>query len=256
MTEPDAGSDLAAMRTTAVRNGDEYVINGQKTFISNGINSDVVVVAVKTDTKGNPHKSMSLICVEKGTPGFSKDRKLNKMGLHSQDTAELVFDDCRVPVANLLGEEGKGFYYLMKKLEPERLLAAVMCQASAEAMLDVTIKYCKERNIFGKPVSSFQHNSFKLVDMATEIELGRAFIDDLIVDYLAGVDITKRVSMAKAWTPEMANRVAYQCVQLYGGYGYMEEYLICRMARDIRGVPLFAGTTEVMKVIVAKMMGL
>ncbi len=255
MTEPDTGSDLAAVRATAVREGDEYIINGQKTFISTGIHCDLVIVVVKTDTKAGT-KGISLICVEDGTPGFTKGRNLKKMGFHSQDTAELIFEDCAVPVSNLLGEEGKGFYYLMQKLQGERLVASIMAQSMAEAMLDMTVTYCKERMIFGKPVSSFQHNTFKIVEMATEIELGRTFIDSLIGDYIAGKDIVQRVSMAKAWIPEMANRVAYHCVQLHGGYGYMEEYPICRFARDVRVIPIFAGTTEVMKVIVGRMMGL
>jgi acyl-CoA dehydrogenase len=256
ITEPGTGSDVASIRTTAVRDGNEYVINGQKTFISNGIHSDLVIVAAKTDTKVGSHKGVSLICVEKETTGFSRGRKLKKMGMHGQDTAELSFEDCRVPVSHLLGEEGKGFYYIMQKFQPERLIAALMAQAAAEAMLDMTIKYCKERHVFGKPISSFQHNSFKLVEMATEIELGRTFINDLIADFAAGVDITKKATMAKAWIPEMANRVAYQCVQLHGGYGYMEEYPICRMTRDVRPMAIFAGTTEVMKIIVGRMMGL
>jgi acyl-CoA dehydrogenase len=177
------------------------------------------------------------------------------MGWHSQDTAELFFEDCRVPVSNLLGEEGKGFYYLMQKLQQERLISSLMAQSMAEAMLDMTVKYCKERTIFGSPVGSFQHNTFKIVEMATEIQLGRTFVDSLIADHLAGKEITKKVSMAKAWIPEMANRVAYHCVQLHGGYGYMEEYPICRFARDARVIAIFAGTTEVMKVIVGRMMG-
>ena len=257
MTEPGTGSDLAAIRTIAVKDGKDYVINGQKTFISNGINCDLVIVAVKTDTKAEPpFKGISLLCVEAGTPGFEKGRKLDKMGFHSQDTAELNFVDCRVPVANLLGEEGQGFFYLMKKLQGERLVTSIMAQSMAEAMLQMTIKYSRERTIFGKPISSFQHNTFKIVEMATEIELGRTFLDSLICDYIAGEDIVMKVSMAKAWIPEMANRVAYQCVQLHGGYGYMEEYPICRFALDARVIPIFAGTTEVMKVIVGKMMGL
>jgi len=257
MTEPGTGSDLAAIRATAVRDGNEYIINGQKTFISNGINCDLVIVAVKTDTKAEPpFKGISLICVEDGTPGFEKGRNLDKMGFHSQDTAELNFTDCRVPVANLLGKEGQGFSFLMKKLQGERLIASVMAQSMAEAMLQMTIKYSRERTIFGKPISSFQHNTFKIVEMATEVELGRTFLDNLVCDHIAGEDIVMKVSMAKAWIPEMANRVAYQCVQLHGGYGYMEEYPICRFARDVRVIPIFAGTTEVMKVIVGKMMGL
>jgi len=257
MTEPGTGSDLAAIRTTAVRDGDHYVINGAKTFISIGIHCDLVIVAAKTDTKVSPaSKGVSLICVEDGTPGFTRGRKLKKMGFHSQDTAELNFEDCRVPVSNILGQEGKGFYYLMQKLQGERLVACIMAQAMAEAMLDMTIKYTKERTIFGKPVSSFQHNTFKIVEMATEVEIGRNFLNSLISDYLEKKDIVKQVSMAKFWISEMANRVAYHCVQLHGGYGYMEEYPICRFARDVRVIPIFAGTTEVMKVIVGRMMGL
>ncbi|MDQ5987561.1 MAG: Acyl-CoA dehydrogenase [Syntrophus sp. SKADARSKE-3] len=257
MTEPGTGSDLAAIRATAVKDGNDYVINGQKTFISNGINCDLVIVAVKTDTKANPpFKGVSLICVEAGTPGFEKGRNLDKMGFHSQDTAELSFVDCRVPATNLLGKEGQGFSFLMKKLQGERLVSSIMAQSMAEAMLQMTIKYSKERMVFGQPVSSFQHNTFKIVEMATEIELGRTFLDNLIDDFIAGKDIVMKVSMAKAWIPEMANRVAYHCVQLHGGYGYMEEYPICRFARDVRVIPIFAGTTEVMKVIVGRMLGL
>ncbi|MGC1402415.1 MAG: acyl-CoA dehydrogenase family protein [Thermodesulfobacteriota bacterium] len=254
MTEPNAGSDLAAIRTSAKRVGDDYVINGQKTFISNGINSNLVIVAVKTDPAAG-YKGISLICVEEGTPGFSRGRKLDKMGMHSQDTAELIFEDCRVPLSNLLGEEGKGFRYLMEKLQRERLFSVTGSQAMAEAMLALTIQYCKEREIFGKPVGSFQHNTFKLVEMATEIELGRTFVDALIKEHIAGIDITKKVCMAKSWVAEMANQVAYNCLQLFGGYGYMEEYPICRFARDVRVQTIYAGSTEVMKSVVGKMMG-
>ncbi|MFZ0932054.1 MAG: acyl-CoA dehydrogenase family protein [Syntrophobacteraceae bacterium] len=255
MTEPNAGSDLAAIRTKALKDGNDFIISGQKTLISSGLNSNLVIVAVKTDTSAG-YKGISLICVEDGTPGFSRGRRLNKMGLHSNDTAELFFVDCRVPASNLLGEEGKGFQYMMQKLQRERLFAVIGSQAMAEAMLDMTIKYCKERIIFKKPVSSFQHNTFKIVEMATEIELGRTFIDSLVKEHIDGIDITKKVSMAKAWIAEMANRVAYQCVQLHGGYGYMEEYPICRFARDVRAHPIYAGSTEVMKTIVGKMLGL
>jgi len=255
MTEPDAGSDLAAIKTTAVRKGGHYIINGQKTFISNGINGNLVIVVAKTQANLG-YKGMSLICVEEGSVGFQRGRKLDKMGWHSQDTAELVFEDCRVPESCLLGDENKGFYYLMASLQRERLVTAITAQRVAEAMLDMTVKYCKERFIFGKPVCAFQHNTFKIVEMATEIELGRTFIESLIMDYVNGKDITKKVSMAKYWICEMANRVAYHCVQLHGGYGYMEEYPICRFARDIRVFPIFAGSTEVMKVILGRMMGL
>ena len=255
MTEPGAGSDLAALRTTAERKGDVYILNGQKTFISNGINSNLIIVAAKTDLKAG-YKGISLICVEEGTPGFSRGRRLEKMGLHSQDTAELIFEDCPVPATNLLGQEGKGFYYMMEKLQRERLFSVVGAMAMAEAMLAMTIKYCKERVIFNKPVSSLQHNTFKIVEMATEIELGRVFTDHLIKKHLAGIDISKEDCMAKSWIAEMANRVAYHCLQLHGGYGYMEEYPICRFSRDVRAQTIYAGSTEIMKTVVGKMLGL
>lgn len=256
MTEPNTGSDLAAIRTHARRDGDSFVINGQKTFISNGINADLVIVACKTDLNVPGARGISLICVERGAPGFQRGKKLKKMGMLAQDTAELIFEDCRVPAENLLGELDKGFYYMMHHLQQERLVSAVMGQAMAEAMLETTVQYCRERTAFGQPICSFQHNTFKIVDMATEVKVGRAFLDRLIMDHMDGKDVVSEVSMAKAWIGEMANRVAYDCVQLHGGYGYMEEYPICGFARDVRPVSIFAGTTEVMKLIVAKRMGL
>lgn len=256
MSEPNAGSDLAALATRAERDGDAYVVNGSKTFISNGIQADLVVVACRTDRNARGSRGISLLCVERGTPGFSRGRKLEKMGLHAQDTAELIFEDCRVPAGNLLGEENKGFHYLMEHLQQERLIVTIMAQAMAEAMLDMTIAYAGERKAFGQPIGSFQHNAFKIVEMATEVRLGRTFLDRLVDRHTAGEDIVTDVSMAKAWTAEMANRVAYQCVQLHGGYGYMEEYPICRFSRDVRPIAIFAGTTEVMKLIVARKMGL
>jgi acyl-CoA dehydrogenase len=255
MTEPGAGSDLAALRTTAVKDGDHYIINGQKTFISNGLCSNLVIVAAKTDSSAG-YKGISLICVEEGTPGFSRGRRLDKMGMHAADTAELVFEDCRVPVANLLGQEGKGFYYMMQKLQRERLMSVIGSVAMAEGMLELTIKYTKERVIFGKPVSSFQHNTFKIVEMATEVDLARIYTDELIKRHMAGIDITKEVCMAKSWIAEMTNRLGHQCLQLHGGYGYMEEYPICRFVRDARPLTIYAGSTEVMKTVVGKMMGL
>jgi len=257
MTEPECGSDLAALRTTALKDGDDYVINGQKTFISNGINCDWIVLAVKTDPNAEPvHRGVSLILVPAGTPGFIKGNKLRKMGMHSQDTAELIFEDCRVPRRFLLGEEGKGFHYLMQNLQQERLIASIGAVTTAEKMLEVTLDYTRSRRAFGKPISSFQHNAFKLVEMATEIELGRTFLESLIEDHLRGDDITRRVSMGKWWLTEMANRVAYHCLQLHGGYGYMEEYLISRLSRDVRVQTITAGTTEIMKRILARMMKL
>jgi acyl-CoA dehydrogenase len=256
MTEPDAGSDLAAMRTKAERDGDFYIINGSKTFISNGIQADLVIVACRTDPEAKGSKGISLLVVERGTPGFERGRKLNKMGLHSQDTAELLFEDCRVPVDNLLGKENNGFVQLMQMLQQERIVCCIMAQAMAEAMIEMTISYCRERKAFGQPIASFQHNTFKIVDMVTEIKMGRVFLDHLIQRHLEHADIVTEVSMAKAWIGEMANRVAYHCVQLHGGYGYMEEYPICRFYRDVRPIPIFAGSTEVMKLIVARKLNL
>lgn len=256
MTEPDAGSDLGGIKTRAERVGDDYLINGVKTFISNGIHSDLVIVACRTDKGAKGSKGISLLCVGRDAPGFARGRKLEKMGLRAQDTAELIFEDCRVPAGNLLGEENKGFYYLMEHLQQERLVCSVMAQAMAEAMLEIGIAYAKERKAFGKPIGSFQHNAFKIAEMATEVALGRAFLDRLVEKHARGESAVTEVSMAKAWIPEMANRVAYHCQQLHGGYGYMEEYPICRFYRDVRVISIFAGTTEIMKQIVAKNMEL
>ena len=257
MSEPNAGSDLQAIRTTAVRDGNSYVINGQKTFITNGYYCDIIILAVKTDLKAKPpYKGISLIVVEDGTPGFIKSRKLDKMGVHESDTAELFFEDCRVPVANLLGKEGDGFLPMMRNLQQERLGACLQSVLQAEHMLEITVEYCKTRSVFGKPISKHQHNTFKIVEMATEIEMAKDFTYHLVMDHLEKKDITKKVSMAKWYTSELANRVAYHCVQLHGGYGYMDEYAICRAAGDARMLTLGAGTTEVMKTIVAREMGL
>jgi len=210
MTEPGCGSDLAALRATAVRDGDEFVINGQKTFITNGMSCDLIVVAVKTDPAAEPaHNGISLIVVEDGTPGFVKSRKLEKMGQHIGDTAELFFEDCRVPVSHLLGAEGQGFRYLMKNLQRERLMISIAAQVAAEQILDKTLPYVKERRAFGGSIAGFQHNSFKIVEAATEIEIGRTFLDAIVDEFMAGEDITRRVSMAKWWLGDMANRVAY-----------------------------------------------
>ncbi|WP_077213259.1 acyl-CoA dehydrogenase family protein [Bacillus dakarensis] len=257
MTEPGTGSDLANIKTTAIKDGDYYVINGQKTFITNGIHSDLVVVACKTDPKANPpHKGVSLILVEAGTLGFSKGKKLNKVGMHAQDTSELIFEDVRVPVSNLLGEEGQGFKYLMSKLQQERILAAIGGQVAAEDMLELTLQYVKEREAFGKPIGKFQNTQFKLAEIATQVQLGRTFIDSLIVRHQNGENIVTEVSMAKWWITDMARRISADCMQLHGGYGYMEEYKIARRYRDIAVSPIFAGTNEIMKVIIAKNLGL
>ena len=255
LTEPNTGSDLAAIRTKAVRDGDSFVINGQKTFITNGYFADLVVVAAKTNPDAG-HRGISLILVDKDAPGFSRGRKLEKMGYHMQDTAELFFEDCRVPVANLLGEENKGFKYMMEKLQRERLEVCIKCQVNAEEALKEGLEYAKTREAFGRPIGNFQNTAFVLAEMATDVKLGRVFLDKLIVDHIQGKDIVQEVSMAKYWLGEMVNRVAYQAVQIHGGYGYMEEYRICRIFRDVRALSIFAGTSEIMKLIVSRNLGL
>ena len=257
MTEPGTGSDLANIKTTAILDGDHYVINGQKTFITNGIQADLIIVACKTDPNVVPkHKGVSLIIVERDTPGFSRGRKLKKLGLHCQDTAELIFEDCRVPKENLLGEEGKGFTYLMEKLQQERLVVAICAQAASEDMLADTIEYVKSREAFGKSVSQFQNTQFKIAEMATEIKMGRAFLDQLIANHMAGENVVTEVSMAKWRLTETARKISTECMQLHGGYGYMEEYKIARRYRDIPVASIYAGTNEIMKKIIAKNLGL
>lgn len=257
MTEPGGGSDVASLKTTAIREGDYYIINGEKTFITSGIAGDLFVVACKTDPKAEPaHKGISLIVVEKETPGFKKGKQLGKVGQHSSDTSELIFEDARVPVTNLLGEEGKGFYYLMEKLQQERLLVAVGAVATSEKMLEITIDYIKNREAFGKPISKLQNTQFKIAEMATELQIARTFVDDLIVNHIAKKDVVTQVSMAKWWTTELAKKVAALCLQLHGGYGYMEEYEIARRFRDVQALSIYAGTNEIMKTIIAKRLGL
>lgn len=256
MTEPGTGSDVAGIATTARRDGDEYVLNGAKTFISNGMSCDLVVVAARTEISNDPHRSLSLFVVEADRPGFIKSRKLEKMGMESQDTAELAFDGCRVPTGNLLGQEGAGFMMLMQKLQQERLCVAIMSQASAEKVLEDAIAYTQERKAFGRPISKFQNTQFTLAQCATEIEVGRAFLDQLIAQHVAGRYLVKECSMAKLWQTEMQGRVVDACLQLYGGYGYMLEYPISRAYMDARVQRIYAGTNEIMKVIIAKQMGL
>ncbi|MCB9700884.1 MAG: acyl-CoA dehydrogenase family protein [Myxococcales bacterium] len=256
MTEPNTGSDLAAIRTTARRDGDEYVINGAKTFISNGLLCDLVVVAAKTDNDANPHRAISLFVVEADAPGFVRGKKLAKMGMASQDTSELAFEECRVPAANRLGPEGAGFLMLMQKLQQERLAVGIACQAAAEQVLVDTIAYTKERQAFGRPISKFQNTQFKLAECATQVEVGRAFIDALIRRHVAGEYLVKECSMSKMWQSEMLGRVVDECLQLFGGYGYMLEYPVSRAYMDARVQRIFAGTNEIMKVIIAKQLDL
>jgi len=255
LTEPNTGSDLGAIRTRAVKDGDSYVINGQKTFITNGFFADLIVVAVKTSPEAG-HRGISLILVDKDAPGFSRGRKLEKMGYHMQDTSELFFEDCRVPATNLLGEENKGFKYMMEKLQRERLEVCIKCQVNAEEALKEGLEYAKTREAFGRPIGNFQNTAFMLAEMATDVELGRVFLDKLVFDHIQGKDIVQEVSMAKYWLGEMVNRVAYKAVQIHGGYGYMEEYRICRIYRDVRALSIFAGTSEIMKLIISRNLGL
>ena len=256
MTEPNAGSDLAAMKTTATEDGDYIVLNGQKTFISNGINCDLIVVAARDPSINDPHAAVDLFLVDATTPGFEKGKQIKKIGWHSQDTAEMYFTDCRIPKENRMGEKGTGFLKLMQKLQQERLVCAIGAVASAEIMVAMTIQYCKERTAFGKPLSKFQHTQFEIVEMSTEAKLGRTFLDKLIMDHVEGKNVVVEVSMAKFWTTDMAFKVADRCLQLYGGYGYCDEYPISRYWRDIRVTRIFAGTNEIMKMIAARFMGL
>ncbi len=258
MTEPNAGSDLQALRTTAVKDGDSYVINGQKTFITNGIINNLIVVACMTDPKAEPrYKGMSLICVEEGTPGYNKVRKLKKLGMQSQDTAELFFEDCRVPKENLLGEvEGQGFIQLMQKLQQERLVTAIGSVASMWTVLEWTKKYCQERVCFGRPIIKFQNTRFKLVELYTIAEVCQAFLDRLIVEHMKGTDVVTETSMAKYFVTEELKKLVDACLQFFGGYGYMDEYPISRAFRDIRVSTIYAGTTEIMKEIIGRRLGL
>ena len=257
MTEPGTGSDLARIATTALRDGDHYVLNGAKTFISNGILCDLCIVVARTDPDPeSAHRGMSLFVVEADTPGFVKGKKLAKMGMRSQDTAELSFEDCRVPAANLLGPEGSAFRSLTTKLQQERLCVAIQSQASAERVLEDTVSYVKERHAFGQPIGKFQNTKFKLAECATEIEVGRAFLDSLVARHIAGEHLVKECSMAKLWQTEMAGRVIDQCLQFFGGYGYMLEYPVSRAFMDARVQRIYAGTSEIMKVIIAQQLGL
>lgn len=257
VSEPGAGSDVAGIRTAARRDGGDYVLNGQKTFISNGILCDLCIVAAKTDPDPkSAHHGISLIVVEADRPGFVKGKKLKKMGMASQDTSELAFEDCRVPVANRLSEEGAGFMMLMQKLAQERLVVALGAQASAEQILADTLEYVKERRAFGKPIASFQNTKFKLAEVATKVEVGRAFADRLVQEHLAGKFLVKECSMAKLWHTDMVGEVVDECLQMFGGYGYMLEYPISRAYMDARVQRIFAGTNEIMKVIIAKQLGI
>ncbi len=255
MSEPAAGSDLAGIRTTARREGDHYALNGSKTFITNGIHSDLVIVVAKTAPDKGAH-GISLLVVERDMPGFSRGRNLDKVGLKAQDTAELFFDDVRVPVTNLLGEENHGFYYLAERLPQERLGIAVAAVAACERMVEMTVAYVKGREAFGRPVSKFQHTRFLLAELATETTIARTFLNHCIAEHVAGRLTVPDAAMAKWWTTELQNKVADRCVQLHGGYGYMSEYPISKAWLDSRVQSIYGGTTEIMKEIVGRSLGL
>ncbi|GAB93045.1 acyl-CoA dehydrogenase family protein [Gordonia rhizosphera] len=254
MTEPGAGSDLTGIRTTAVRDGDHYVVNGSKTFISNGRNGDLFVVATRTSP--DKHKGLTLFVVEADTPGFERGRKLDKIGLHAQDTSELSFTDMRVPVANRLGEEGQGFYQLVHNLPQERLSLAIGAVAAAEGTFARTLEYVKERTAFGSPISSFQNTQFVLAELATELDIARTYLDDCIAEHVAGNLTAARAAKLKWWATELQVRTADRCLQLHGGYGYMREYPVSRAFIDARIQTIYGGTTEIMKTIIAKDLGI
>jgi len=254
MTEPEMGSDLAALRTTAIRDGDGYVVNGSKTFITNGINADLVITAVKTDPSER-HAGISLLILERGMDGFERGRNLEKVGQHSQDTAELFFNDVRVPVDNRLGEEGLGFRYMTSNLAQERLSIALSAVASARGALAMTVEYVKQRTAFGQPVGAFQNSRFALAEMATEIELATAFCDQAVLALNRGELTPEDAAMAKWWSTELQGRVIDRCVQLHGGYGYMLEYPIARAFVDARVTRIYGGTTEIMKEIIGRSLG-
>ncbi|MGK5519717.1 acyl-CoA dehydrogenase family protein [Micromonospora sp. URMC 107] len=255
MSEPGAGSDLAGIRTGAVRDGDSWVLNGQKTFITNGELADLVVVVVRTAPDQGAH-GVSLIAVESGTPGFSRGRRLAKVGLKANDTAELFFDDCRVPAENLIGTENHGFYHLMANLPRERLSIAVAAVAAAERLLALTLDHARSRQAFGRPIGAFQHNRFLLAELDTEVTIARTFVNHCVAEYGAGRLSVTDAAKAKWWTTELQNRVADRCVQLHGGYGYMLEYPVAKAWLDGRVQTIYGGTTEIMKEIIGRGLGL
>jgi len=254
MSEPGAGSDLQGLKTTARRDGGDWVLNGSKTFITNGILSDLVLVVARTDPEAGAH-GFSLLAVERGTKGFERGRNLDKVGMKAQDTAELFFDDVRVPAANLVGTEGQGFIHLMNALPQERLSIAVVAVAAARHVLDLTVEYCKGRTAFGRPIGSFQHSRFVLAEMETEVCVAETFLEKAVLEHNEGRLTVKDAAMAKWWTTELQKRVVDQCVQLHGGYGYMLEYPVAKAFIDSRVQTIYGGTTEVMKEIVGRSLG-
>ncbi len=251
MTEPGTGSDLQSVRTTAVRDGDDYVISGQKTFITNGQLADLIIVIAKTDAAAGA-KGVSLILVEADRPGFSRGRNLEKIGLKAQDTSELFFDQVRVPITNRLGDEGRGFAYLMQELPRERLLIGMAAVAVTEASLEWTLAYTRDRKVFGKPIADFQNSRFKLAEVKTEVKVARVFLDHCIGLLMAGKLDVPTAAMCKWWLTELQGRVVDTCLQLHGGYGYMSEYPIARAYTDARVQRIYGGTTEIMKEIIGR----
>lgn len=256
MTEPDAGSDLAGLKTIAVESGDHVVIDGAKTFISNGINCDLVVIAAKDPTVDGKYDAVSLYVVEDGTPGFTRGRRLEKMGWHSQDTAELFFSSCRIPVGNRLGEKGMGFIMLMEKLQQERLACAVGAVCGAERILEWTLDVCRRTHRGGRLLSKSQAVQFELVEMTADVKIGRTFVDKLVADHIEGENVVVETSMAKFWTTDLANRTADRALSILGDHATVESCPLVRGWRDVRVMSIFAGTNEIMKGIAAKFMGL
>jgi alkylation response protein AidB-like acyl-CoA dehydrogenase len=254
MTEPGTGSDLAAIRTTAVKEGDDYLLNGAKTFITNGQLADLVIVVARTSD--DPHRGLSLLVVERGMDGFERGRNLDKLGLKAQDTSELFFSDVRVPAGNLLGMDGSAFFSLVQNLPQERLVIAVMAAAAVRRAFEVTMDYVKERTAFGRPIGTFQHNRFTMAEIATEAEIAQVFVDRCIIELNAGTLSPDVAAMAKWWTTELQVKVMDRCLQLHGGYGYMKEYPISGMFADSRVQTIYGGTTEIMKELIGRSLGL
>ncbi len=254
MTEPGTGSDLAAIKTRAVREGDDFIVNGQKTFITNGVNADLVIVAARTSE--DKHGGLSLIVLERGMDGFERGRQIEKLGQHASDTTELFFNDVRVPAANLLGAEGSGFLQLVSRLVPERLTLATSSIAGAECALEMTLAYVKERKAFGKPIGSFQHSRFTLAELHTRVTITRCFVDRCIERYVDGTCTVAEAAMAKYWTTDLLCDVTDAGVQLHGGYGYTTEYPIGKAWVDARITKIYAGTNEIMKELIGRTLGL
>ncbi len=256
MTEPSGGSDLAALKTYAVKDGENWVVNGSKTFITNGFQADLVIAAVRTDQSQKGARGITLLMLEDGMAGFTRGRKLDKVGQEESDTAELFFDDVRVPVANQLGQEGMGFIHMMERLPQERVGAAVSNIAHAAQILIETIEYAKERKAFGQAIGSLQHNKFKIAELVTKVEVTQAYVDDCVLAHSRGTLTAVDAAKAKWWSAQVQNEVLDECVQLYGGYGFMNEYRVARAWRDARVTKIWAGSNEIMKELIGRDLGL